>query len=149
LEDKSAQSRGFIYLLKNLFTGKRGGLSMYVPENKKQLLDSFIHNIACLSDKKYQERIWVRSEGPEFDDIDDTVCDFFDDGNPILEKYAEYGITEIQYKSVALLYSKLRKFTDTFQVYSRLKSTEQLIELPQWQEIREESKNVLKLFDKS
>src|ERR1700733_3374552 len=110
---------------------------MSIPVIKKQFLDSFIHNIACLSDEKYQERVWVRAEGPECDDIDDAVCDFFDDGDPILERYKEYGITENQYKLLMVLHSKLDIFTDAFGVFSRIKSTEQLIKLPQWQEIRE------------
>jgi hypothetical protein len=121
---------------------------MSIPENKKQFLDSFIQNIACLSDERYQQRVWVRAEGPECDDIDDAVCDFFDDGNPILEKYQEYGINENQYKILMKLHSKLRTFTDTFGVYSPFKSTEQLISLPQWQEIRNTSKRVIEIFNK-
>ena len=122
---------------------------MNISENKKQILDSFIQNIDCLSDENYQERVWVRAEGPECDDIDDAVCDFFDDGNPILEKYKEYGITENQYKLLMKLYSKLRVFTDTFGVYSSAKSTEQLIKLPKWREIMEISKKVIKIFNKN
>ena len=45
---------------------------MSIPAIKKQFLDSLIHNIARLSDEKYQERVWVRAEGPECDDIDDA-----------------------------------------------------------------------------
>lgn len=114
---------------------------------KQQRLYSFIENIACISDEKYQERVWVRAEGPECDDIDDTVCDFFDDGNPILAEYKDFEITESQYKLLMSLHAKLRKFTDTFGVYSPEKSTEKLIKLPQWQEIREISKKVIKAFN--
>lgn len=115
--------------------------------SKKKILDRFIHNIVCISDEKYQERIWVRAEGPECDDIDDSVCDFFDDGNLILEKHERYGITEIQYNALMILHSKLRNFTDIFRVYSSEKSTRNLIQLPQWQEIRDISKMVLKSFN--
>jgi hypothetical protein len=116
---------------------------------RQQILEEFLKNIVRLSDEKYQERVWVRAEGPECNDIDDAVCDFFDDGNPILEKYKEYGITECQYKLLMELYSKLRFFTDTFGVYSSVKSTEQLIKLPKWQEIRDISKKVIKSFYKN
>ena len=114
--------------------------------DRKQTLDSFIENIACMSDREYQERVWVRSEGPEYDDIDDTICDFFDE-DYILEKYNEFGITEIQYKLLMKLHVKLRKFTDTYGIYSSEKSTEKLIELPQWEEIRTISKKVLQAFN--
>ena len=53
--------------------------------NREQILDEFLKNVACLSDKTYQEQVWVAAEGPECADIEGTVCDFFDDGNPILE----------------------------------------------------------------
>jgi len=43
----------------------------------KQILNSFIENIAGMSDQEYQERVWVNGAGPECDDIDDTICDFF------------------------------------------------------------------------
>jgi hypothetical protein len=114
--------------------------------NRKQILDSFIDNIACISDEKYQERVWVRAEGPECDDIDDTICDFFDE-EYVLEKYKDFGITDSQYQLLMSLHGKLRKFADTFEVYSSEKSTEKLIQLPQWQEIRDISKNVLKAFN--
>ncbi len=86
--------------------------------------------------------MWVQAEGPECDDIDDTVCDFFDE-DYILDKYKDFGITESQHKLLMTLYEKLRKFTDTFGVYSPQKSTEKLIQLPEWQEIKEVSKKYL------
>jgi len=119
---------------------------MIRPADKKQMLDTFIKNIACISDEKYQERVWVRAEGPECDSIDDTICDFFDE-DYILKKYKDFGITEIQKELLVILHEKLRIFTDTFEVYSADKSPEKLIQLPQWQEIREVSKKVLDVFD--
>ncbi|NGX47818.1 MAG: hypothetical protein K1000chlam3_01203 [Chlamydiae bacterium] len=114
---------------------------------KHQRLNSFIENVGCIADEKYQERVWVRAEGPECDDIDDTVCDFFDDGDPILEKYKDFGINENQYKLLMILHQKLREFTDKSGLYSPEKSTEKLIQLPQWQEIRNIAKKVIMAFD--
>lgn len=114
---------------------------------KKAILYGFIKNISCIADKKYQERVWVKNEGSECDDIDDTICDFFDDGDSILETYKDFGITEHQYHLLIMLKGRLRNFTDTFGVYSPEKSTEKLIHLPQWQEIRDLSKKVVKAFN--
>lgn len=114
---------------------------------KQQRLYSFIENIAHISNEEYQERVWVRAEGPECEDIDDSLCDFFDDGDPILEEYRDFGITETQYKSLMTLREKLDNFIDKHGVFSSEKSTENLIKLPGWKEIREMSKNVLKLFN--
>ena len=121
---------------------------MISDADKQQILDSFIENIACLSDKSYQERVWVRGEGPECDDIDDTIADFFDE-DYVIEKYTDFKITESQYHSLIQLRNALRKFTDTFAVYSSGKSTEELIALPQWEEIRHFAKAVLKEFNSS
>jgi hypothetical protein len=79
----------------------------------KQILEAFLGNLACLADKSYQERVWVRAEGPECDDIDDTVCDFFDD-DFVIKKYKDYSITEDQIKSLIKLHENLRVFTDTY-----------------------------------
>ncbi|GAB4194273.1 MAG: hypothetical protein Tsb0015_17270 [Simkaniaceae bacterium] len=114
--------------------------------DRRQILDSFIKNIASMSDKEYQERVWVRAEGPDCDDIDDTICDFFDE-DYILEKYQDFGITEGQYELLMKLHGKLRNFIDTYGVYSSKKSTEKLIALPQWQEIRDLAKKVLQAFN--
>jgi len=120
-------------------------MSSYI--DRKKIIEEFLKTIYRLSDEKYQERVWLRGEGPECNEIDDTVCDFFDDGNPILERYRDFGITELQYKLLIKLHVRLRNFTDTFGVYSDDKSTEELLELPEWQEIRVISKSVLKMFD--
>jgi len=124
---------------------KRLRLLVIKDENKKEILSSFLENIGCLADPKYQERVWIRREGPECDDIDDAVCDFFDE-DYILEKYKDFGITNIQIKLLLNLYEKLRTFTDSFHIYSGKRSTEQLTNLPEWAEIREIAKNVLKAF---
>ncbi|QVL57524.1 MAG: hypothetical protein KFB93_00150 [Simkaniaceae bacterium] len=120
---------------------------MKTTKVKQKILQSFIENIACISDKKYQERVWVNALGPECDDIDDTVCDFFDDGDPILEKYKEFGITENQYDLLMILQKKLRIFTNSTGLYSPEKSTKALIKEPEWKEIMKTAKEVLEAFN--
>ena len=119
---------------------------MISDADKNQILNSFVKNIAAISDKEYQKRVWVLAEGTECDDIDDTICDFFDE-DYVLEKYKEFGITEEQHKLLLALHRKLRRFADTFGVYSPGKSTGELIQLPEWQEIINLAKDVLKVFD--
>ncbi len=110
---------------------------------KKQSLDCFIENIARMSDKEYQERVWVRAEGPECDNIDENIGHFFDE-DYVLKKYKDFGITEIQYKSLMKLREKLDNFIDEHGVQDL---AEKLINLPEWEEIRETAKNILKLFN--
>ena len=66
---------------------------MLSNEVRRQILDSFIENIAGMSDEEYKERVWVSAEGPECDDIDDTIYDFFDE-DYVLEKHQDFGVTE-------------------------------------------------------
>ena len=115
-------------------------------ENKKQILISVLETVECISDKEYQKRVWIRGEGPECDDIDDTICDFFDE-DYILEKYKDFGITKKQYELLKKLQDELRKFANTYSIYSSEKSTKKLISLPQWERIMNLAKEVLKAFD--
>lgn len=120
---------------------------MKVTKVKQQILQSFIENIACISDQKYQERVWVKALGPECDDIDDTVCDFFDDGDPILEKYKEFGITQQQYELLMILRKKLDLFNDKFEIFFPEKLTEELIKKAEWKEITKAASHVLEAFN--
>jgi hypothetical protein len=56
-------------------------------EDREQILISVLENIEGIFDKEYQRRVWIRGEGPECDDFDETVCNFFQDGNGIIENY--------------------------------------------------------------
>lgn len=59
-----------------------------------------IDTMKIIQDLDYQERIWLRGEGPECNDFGDTMDDFFDFYNGIGDfenKYAEYGINIEQY----------------------------------------------------
>lgn len=118
-------------------------------KNKSQRLNSFLENIECISDLNYQNKVWVHGQGTDFDDIEDSICDFFDDGEAILDNYQEFGISEIQYEKLINLREKLREFADTFHIYSTDQSIEELINLPEWKEIVELAKQVLIYFNKS
>ena len=56
---------------------------MLTNESKKQILEFFLEIVEGISDKDYQGRVWIRGEGPECDDFDETVCNFFQDGDGI------------------------------------------------------------------
>ncbi len=114
---------------------------------KQQRLGSFIENIAHISDGRYQKRVWIKNEGPECEDIDDALCDFFDDGDPILEEHKDFGITKTQYKFLIALREKLDSFIDEYGVFAQEMPTENLIKLPEWKQIMNLAKDVLKAFD--
>lgn len=114
---------------------------MQPNEDRKYVLYEFLRTIWGISDITYQKRVWLRGEGPEWDDFDETVCHFFDDGDPILEKYQEYGITEVQYQL-------LKKFRDDFRLFEENNFCPlEFIDSPEWAEIMEKAKTVLKAFN--
>ncbi len=108
---------------------------------KKPALINFLEICNGISSKEYQRRVWIEGKGPECDDFDDTVCAFFDDGDPILKKYKDYGITDNQYHL-------LLKFRNAFETFSDKNNwPEEFIDTPEWAKIMEMAKEVLKAFD--
>jgi hypothetical protein len=113
--------------------------------NRKQILTSCLEIIDGISDKEYQKRIWVRGEGPEIDDFDETVCNFFQDGNGIIQNYKDFGITDEQYHLLV-------EFRDEFEAFchgpaQRYYLPQEFIDTPEWNKITEMAKEVLKAFN--
>lgn len=110
-------------------------------KDKKQILEGFIDIFTRISNKEYQKRIWVKGEGPEVDDFDDTVCDFFGECDPILESYKDFGITDNQYEL-------LIKFCDEFRKFSKKRDLPpDFLDFPEWEKIMKMAKEVLKVFN--
>ncbi|MEI8300774.1 MAG: hypothetical protein WCG10_04080, partial [Chlamydiota bacterium] len=101
--------------------------------DRKQILEEFLKNIVRLVEEQYQESVCVRIEGPECNDIDDAVGDFFEEGGPILEKYKEFDITSTQLNALWTLHRELSEFTDMEGICNPYKSTEKLVQMPKWQ----------------
>jgi hypothetical protein len=109
--------------------------------NRKQIMETFIRITQHISDKEYQERVWIAGEGPECQAFDDAVCNFFDIGDPIIEEYKDFGITENQYML-------LKKFRDQFRVFADENDfPEVFIDSPEWAQIMALAKDVVKAFN--
>jgi hypothetical protein len=110
-------------------------------EEKKYTLNEYLRNISHLQDREYQEKIWIRGEGPECQAFDDAVCDFFDIGDPILESYKDFGITKAQYELLNNLRNAFNVFTKTNDF------PQEFIDTPEWEKIATMAKDILKAFD--
>ena len=109
--------------------------------DRRQILISVLETIKGISDKEYQKRIWIRGEGPEVDDFDDTACYFLHDGGGVLDKYKEFGITDAQYHI-------LKRLRDEFEIFSDKNDwPQEFIDTPEWEKIINLAKEVLKAFD--
>lgn len=108
--------------------------------DREQILASVLNTIEGIADKEYQRKVGIRGEGPEVDDFDETCFFFFDDGDPLLENYKDFKITEAQYQI-------LKNFRDKFKVFAdEYDFPEEFIDTPEWNEIVEMAKEVLKAF---
>lgn len=107
----------------------------------KQMLKNLLEIILDISDKEYQQRVWIRGEGPEVDDFTETACSFFDNGDPVLNAYKKCGITECQFQI-------LKKFRDQFRAFYQKHAYEsKFIDTPEWEKIMQMAKEVLHTFD--
>ena len=114
---------------------------MLKNENKKRIIKQHLTNICHISDKKYQRRVWIRGEGPECDDFDETVNYFFGEMDSILEEHKSFSITENQYQI-------LKRFRDKFEIFADNNNwPHKFINTPEWDEIIKMAKEVLQAFE--
>jgi len=114
---------------------------MITDEDRRYILNEHLRNISHISDKEYQKRVWIRGEGPECDDFDETCCHFFDDGDPILDHYKDYRITNSQHQILKNFRDKFRAFSDTYYWPT------EFVDTPEWDEITKMAAAILKAFD--
>lgn len=108
---------------------------------RKQILDEFLKNLWIISNKSYQERVWIEAKGPEVHSFDEAVCDFFDLGEYIFDNYQGYNLTEAQQKI-------LDKFRKIFKAFSEENDFPEIfIDTPEWADIMDMAKDVLKVFN--
>ncbi len=115
----------------------------FTEQHKKRLLGYYLKNISHIASREYQERVWIRAEGPECDDFTETVCHFFDDGDPILKQYKSYKITEEQYR---ILLNFRNFFESFFESDDRPYLAEDFIDTLEWQNVMNRAKEVLQAF---
>lgn len=111
--------------------------------NKKKILNIHLETISRIANQEYQERVWIRGEGPEIDDYTESMCDFFDDGDPIIPNYKDYAITE---KQLSLML-KLREAIKDFDSNIRFELGFDFIHSPEWSKITLIAKELLHAFN--
>ena len=113
----------------------------FMDINRKQILESFLSDVADISDKEYQRRIWINAEGPECDDFTEIVCRHSNAAESIFEKHKAYGISGPQLDALKKFHEEFKKFwieNDLPQLF---------IDTPEWTKITLLAKEVLQAFD--
>lgn len=109
--------------------------------DRKQILNSVLATIQGISNKEYQKRVWIQGKGPEVDDFDETCCNFFGDGDPILENYKKFRISNEQYQV-------LKKFRDAFRIFADEHDfPKEFIDTSEWKRIMVMAEDVLRAFN--
>lgn len=108
---------------------------------KRDILDLVLRVVAGIADVEYQKRVWIRGEGPEVDDFDETACHFLHEGDGVLGKYKDFEITETQYRQLKRLREEFKAFSDQHCW------PHEFIEAPDWAKIMHSANNVLKAFN--
>jgi hypothetical protein len=108
-------------------------------ENNHALIN-LLKIIDDISNKEYQKRVWIDGKGPECDDFDDTVCDFFGIGESIIKKHNIFGITDNQHQLLTVFYNEFRTFSNEHTW------PPEFIDTLEWTRITEMAREVLKAF---
>jgi len=119
---------------------------MNINQKRHVFLQCFLKNLQHIADRKYQKRVWVLREGDEVEDLDDAICDFFDDGDLILDEYESYGISKDQRQKLLELRNALDIFIEKNKVFDSMFTSEFLTALPQWDDITKKAQGILKTF---
>jgi len=112
----------------------------FTEEQKRDIVEGFVDLFASLADKGYQERVWIKGQGPEVESYDEVVDDYFLRCE-ILENYKEFGISDSQYQL-------LKKFTNLFRRFADENYwPPEFIDSQEWKVIMDLAKEVLKAFN--
>lgn len=112
-----------------------------MDQTTQNIKEFLIQLILELSDKEYQERVWLTGEGPEIGSAGEFLCNFFDDLNleEIIENYKKYEIYNYQLESIKRLYKELQDYSDSIPITP---IDREVLRDPRWGKIREFAKEV-------
>lgn len=109
-------------------------------QQKKQVIKSLVEVVQAFADKDYQQRIWIRGEGPEVDDFDDAICDFCPTADAIIEEHKDFKLSREQLESLKKLNTEVSIFADENNL------PELFIDTPDWDKIVNLAKELIKVF---
>lgn len=138
---------GIVGLVNLKFTSERLRQVVFMNQIEKDIKNFLVSVIKEISDQEFQERIWLRGEGPEISSADELFCNFFDDINieEVMKNYKKYEISNSQLNLLQKLYKLMREYSDNSPI-----TLDPIVVLsdPKWQKIREFANEVYKELKK-
>jgi hypothetical protein len=108
--------------------------------NRKQILDELLEIIWIISDKSYQQRIWIMGLGPECDSYDETINEFYSVCDAIIEEWGKFGISQEQLNVLVQFKSALSAFSRKYDL------PQEFINSFEWAKIMEMATEALDAF---
>ena len=121
----------------------------------RELLDRILDQIVePLGNPEYQERVWVRGEGPEISSYDEATMYFNEDCERIFENPEYYeGINKENIKLLQILYNMIAAFDEhianTTSEYTTRAEHKMILSDPKWHEIQNFAKLVYNTLKKN
>jgi hypothetical protein len=114
---------------------------------RKKMLSNIYGVLKNLSDKEYQERVWLRGEGPEVSSYEELINTLFDDFyfDELLEDNNPYNISQALFDKLINLRLKLNNYNDK-DSDGNIKEVIQILNDSEWIKIQKLSSEVLPLL---
>lgn len=107
--------------------------------NKQEWLQGIYKIVTEISDRTFQERIWIKGEGPQVSSWTEVICRLFDDYDfdSFLDEYA----TQIGISST--LHKHLYQLRDKLNTYQQKETDAEIVVDPEWQQISQFAQDIL------
>lgn len=112
--------------------------------DKYKWLNGIQNAIREIANHEFQERVWVRGEGPEVSSFTEAICRLFDDYNFddfLDEHWHNFGFS-------SQLYPMLDELRNRLNEYEEKETDAEIVRDERWDEIREFAKVVLLELDR-
>ena len=112
--------------------------------DKNEWLDRIEEFLEEISDVEFQERVWVRGEGPEVSSYSDLMCGLFDDFSFdafLDESWGQFDLSETLHEELLRIRSQLNQFDP-----GNPMNSEKIVNDPMWGQIRRDCLIILNHF---
>ncbi len=105
-----------------------------------------LYIIECLANQDYQRRVWIEGKGPEVDSFDDTICNYANFVDVVLNNPSLYPLTEAQESALRSLTAIFEDFYENGLGNCYIYQPQYFINSTEWRKVSEEATRVLKVF---
>jgi hypothetical protein len=111
-----------------------------VDRYQEEFYKTLLSKIESVSDKEYQRKDWIPSEGRVSPKFDETAMYILEIGDSVLDEDQDYGLNDIQRYSLERFRNELLEFGLSIGRYHYVRD---FIDTPEWTRVTEMAKDVL------